>query len=305
MRVHRAVACLTILFIFLTLTPICRVNAQDYLEYHIKINTDKSADWMITKVSDINAPIDTWEGFQNRIYDLIDEASALTGRQMEIDENSLQISTNVFSSSKTTEYMFIWENFSFNQNGELLFGDVFGVNSFFTKLYGEASVQINYPPMLAVKSVVPEPNVHDTSTSTLRWYRTQDLVVGNASITLGEPINTENNRNLTRNALIAIIAAVAIALPLTGVYFLKRRRSKAKAANNVSTVLLESDEEKILKLLQSSGNTMRQSDITEASRFSKAKTSQLLAALEKRGVITRYKKGRDKIVTFKGTGKGE
>jgi uncharacterized membrane protein len=301
MRVHRGVAYVAILLIFITLIPICRVNAQDYLEYHIKINTDNSADWMITKVSDINAPIDTWEGFQNRIYDLVDEASVLTGRQMEIDENSLQISTNVFSSSKTTEYMFIWENFSVNQNGELLFGDVFGVNSFFTKLYGEASVQINYPPMLAVKSVIPEPNVHDTSTSTLRWYRTQDLVVGNARITLGEAVDSENNQNLTRNALIAIIAAVAIALPLTGFYVIKRKKSKTKA----STVLLESEEEKILKLLQASGNTMRQSDITEQCRFSKAKTSQLLASMEKRGIVTRYKKGRDKIVTFKGTGKGE
>ena len=50
---------------------------------------------------------------------------------------------------------------------------------------------------------------------------------------------------------------------------------------------------------------MRQSDITRLCRFSKAKTSQLLAALEKKGDITRYKKGRDKIVNLTKTGKGE
>jgi uncharacterized membrane protein len=43
---------------------------------------------------------------------------------------------------------------------------------------------------------------------------------------------------------------------------------------------------------------MRQSDINDALKFSKAKTSQLLAALEKKGDITRYKKGRDKIVNL-------
>jgi uncharacterized membrane protein len=43
---------------------------------------------------------------------------------------------------------------------------------------------------------------------------------------------------------------------------------------------------------------MRQSDIKDNFRFSKAKTSQLLAALEKRGAITRYKNGRDKIVNL-------
>ena len=43
---------------------------------------------------------------------------------------------------------------------------------------------------------------------------------------------------------------------------------------------------------------MRQSAIAEQCRFSKAKTSQLLAVLEQKKVITRYKKGRDKIVTL-------
>jgi uncharacterized membrane protein len=38
--------------------------------------------------------------------------------------------------------------------------------------------------------------------------------------------------------------------------------------------------------------------IAEQCRFSKAKTSQLVAALEQKGVVRRYKKGRDKIVTL-------
>ena len=70
MEVHRVVACLSILLLFLILIPVYRVNAQDYIEYHIQISSDNSAAWMITKVSDINAPIDTWESFQNRIFDL-------------------------------------------------------------------------------------------------------------------------------------------------------------------------------------------------------------------------------------------
>ena len=63
-------------------------------------------------------------------------------------------------------------------------------------------------------------------------------------------------------------------------------------------VELETEEGKILKLLKSSGGSMRQSAIVDQCRFSKAKTSQLLAVLEKNGNITRYKKGRDKIVNL-------
>ena len=244
--------------------------------------------------------------FKTESSTLVDSASGLTGREMAIDENSLQITTNVSSSSKTTEYIFVWQNFSVNRNGELVFGDVFGVGGFFTQLYGEASVQISYPDTFAVKLVAPEPNVRDDSACTLRWYRTQDLVVNRANVILGEKVDIENQSITRRNAFIAIITAVAVALPLTGVYVVKHRKSKSKTANAVSMPsAIESEEEKILKILKASGNAMRQSDITEQCRFSKAKTSQLLAALEKRGIITRYKKGRDKIVNFKGTGKEE
>jgi uncharacterized membrane protein len=61
---------------------------------------------------------------------------------------------------------------------------------------------------------------------------------------------------------------------------------------------VETEEGKILKLLKSSSGSLRQSAIVEQCRFSKAKTSQLLALLEKKGIITRYKNGRDKIVNL-------
>ena len=44
-----------------------------------------------------------------------------------------------------------------------------------------------------------------------------------------------------------------------------------------------SEEDKVLKLLKSFGGNMRQSEITEKSRFSKAKTSQLLTGFREKG----------------------
>ena len=73
-----------------------------------------------------------------------------------------------------------------------------------------------------------------------------------------------------------------------------------------STVtLLETEEEKVVKVLRSNGGSAYQSAITEQCRFSKAKTSQLLSALEAKGVVQRYKKGRDKIVNLNEQAKGE
>jgi len=51
-------------------------------------------------------------------------------------------------------------------------------------------------------------------------------------------------------------------------------------------------------VLRSNGGSAYQSTIIEQCKFSKSKTSELLSALEKKGTVRRYKKGRDKIVSL-------
>jgi len=62
--------------------------------------------------------------------------------------------------------------------------------------------------------------------------------------------------------------------------------------------LPESEEDKVLRFLRSNAGGVYQTAITEQCRFSKAKTSQLLSALERDGKVRRVKKGRDKIVNI-------
>lgn len=309
MEVNRIVACIAVFSMLFLLLPIYDANCQDFIEYKVYMGSNGSAGWLITKVSDVNAPIDSWESFQTRIYDLVDSASNLTGRQMDIDDYSLQINTTVSAGSKITEYMFIWQNFSIIQKDELSFGDVFGVNDFFDQLYGEASLQIEYPDNCVVQSVSPEPNLRDDSAHILRWYRTQDLTSNQVAVSIKIQSNGFMQNGISEQYIILGAASVlVIAALLTGFLVVKRRKVKTiVAAKEASTIVapLESEEDKILNTLRSGGNSMRQSDITEQCRFSKAKTSQLLASLEKRGIIRRYKKGRDKIVTLNESGKGE
>jgi uncharacterized membrane protein len=309
MRVHRIVAYAAVLLMLLMLMPIYNANAQDFIEYKIKINPDNSAIWQITKVTDINAPIDTWESFQNKIFGLADAAAVATKRPMAIDENSLQINNNLSTSSKTTEYMFIWQNFSSTEGADLVFGDVFEVSGFFSQLYGEASLQISYPQNFAVKSVTPEPNSRDNAACTLRWYRTQDLENIKVHIVLAPNSgNTIDNGISQQSLIVAGVSAAGLAVALTATLFIvkrKKRKAEPELNSGLPVFQIEKEEDKIINVLSASKGSMRQSDICEQCRFSKAKTSQLLAVLEKRGVITRYKSGRDKIVTLKERGKGE
>ena len=303
---HRLTACLTICTLLLLLLPLHAAQGQNYFEYNVQIKSDGSAVWTIMQFSSANASVDTWDVFQQKIYDLVDSAASVTHREMAGDENSLQINTTISSESKTTEYTFTWQNFSIVQGGKLSFGDVFQVNNFFGQLYGDAALQLSYPSDFTVKSVSPAPYERHDSTDTLRWSRTQDLVTNKVSVVL---VSNSQNGNSPSNdwqqygIVIAVLAAV-VTLSLFGFYMFKRRKVNSASAIFAESPLM-SEEDKVLRVLKSSGGSMRQSEITEQCRFSKAKTSQLLAALEKRGSITRYKNGRDKIVTLKERVKGE
>ena len=303
MRLYRVVAFLTVCVLLVLLLTPQRAFCQDYIEYKIHINPDDSAAWTITKVTDLNASIDV-EGFQQKIETLIANAAISTQREMSLDVDSLQVSDEISwdTQSRTTVYMFTWLNFSTTQDGGMVFGDAFETAGFFSLLYGDGALQITYPPNYSVQSVSPPPNERDDSAHALKWFRTQDFINGKPNVTLTKTPETQNDNGWQQNIIIAGFAsAIAIALPLVGFYMIKRRKSKAAANSKLAPLgisTLESDEDKIVRIIKSSGGSIHQSDITEQCKFSKAKTSQLLTALENKRVITRYKKGRDKIVTL-------
>ncbi len=303
---HRLTACLTICSLLLLLLPIYGASAQNYFEYKVQILSDGSAAWTVTQFSSANATVDTFDSFQQKVFNLVDSAANVTGREMAVDENSLQINITVLPESKTTEYTFLWENFSVVQGSEISFGDVFQVSDFFSQLYGDAALQLTYPSEFTVKSATPIPYERIDSAEILKWSRTQDLVNNPVSVVLAKSnLGTPGQSSNWQVYAIAIaVLAVAAVLSLFGFYRFRRRKNKS-AETAAETSLFQREEEKIMKLLKSAGGSMRQSKITEQLGFSKAKTSQLLTGLEKNGDITRYKNGRDKIVTLKERGRSE
>ena len=302
---HRLTACLTIFTLLLLLLTLHAAQGQNYFAYNVQVKSDGSAVWTITQFSSATATVETFDVFQQKVFDLVDSSASITHREMAVDENSLQINTTVSSESKTTEYSFVWQNFSIVQGSKFSFGDVFQVNNFFGQLYGDAALQLTYPSDFSVQSVSPAPYERQDSADLLKWSRTQDLVTNRVSIVLtSNSQNIGNGSDWQQYAIVIVVSAVGVTLSLLGFYTFKRRKNNAASTTLAESPLL-SEEDKVLKLLKSSGGSMRQSKITEQSRFSKAKTSQLLSALEKRGSITRYKNGRDKIVTLKERVKGE
>jgi uncharacterized membrane protein len=218
---------------------------------------------------------------------------------MDIDESSLQINTTLSMESKTTEYTFVWRNFSTIQNGELTFGDVFKTPDFFSLLFGDAALQLTYPNIYRPESVYPPPYDRQDEKQLLKWARTQDLTNVDTKITLSTSGQSDAKSNTVGMDVIGgAVVAVAVPVALVSVYAIRKLKN-TKPATHITTEPsgLESDEDKILNLLKTAGGSMRQTEITERLGYSKAKTSQLLTDLEERGLLARYKRGRDKIVT--------
>ena len=279
-----------------------RAQAQTYTQYKIQLNSDNSATWTITQVSGLNGSVDTWGGFEEKVTALINAAATQTNRQMSVDSTSLQISTSsLTNNSKTTSYTFVWFNFSETNQRQLIAGDVFSVPGFFNHLYGDGELQINYPANYALQSVVPKPDQKDASTQTLTWLGTQFFVSETPQIILGGQITTKTGSMQSSPYLLLSVSAVAIVVGsvVAAWLFLVNRRQKIKATAALPTLTLpESEEDKVLRFLRSNGGGVYQTAVTEQCRFSKAKTSQLLSALERDGKVRRVKKGRDKIVNI-------
>jgi uncharacterized membrane protein len=299
MRNCRLSLCFVIFAILILVVPLTTTQAQNYFQYDVNIKSDGSADWVIIQFSNANATTDSWDTFQQKVFDLVDSASSSTNRPMTVDPNTLQINTTIVADSKTTEYSFTWQNFTLIQNNDLLVGDVFQVANFFDKLYGDAELQLNYPAGFLVKSVSPVP--YEQQNSLMKWSRTEDLTNNKVNIILANSSQTRENptnNNLITDIVIIAVVVTGLFLSFLGLYMFKRRKTNGVSINQTGPLIL-SEEDKVIKLIKSSGSSMRQSQIAEQTKFSKAKTSQLLAILEKKGYITRYKSGRDKIVNLK------
>jgi uncharacterized membrane protein len=285
----------------LSLIPYRVVLSASQTKYSIQIGDDGSATWVVSQTLDVNASLDTLEEFQNKVTLLVEASRSITGRDMAASANSL-----VFTASGSyidVERTFYWENFSKTEDMHIVIGDVFQVPNFFLELYGDGEVYMTYPPQYVVEEkVLPTPSTRNDSIQSLVWLGTVDFD-SETRIDLTEKSATSGFIDtLEQNAMIIVALTVVIAGSSAGLYAFRHRGKKEITASETPEFPnlpgIQDDEKKTVKLIKSFGGSLHQSAITNQCGFSKAKTSQLLAVMEHKGIVRRYKKGRDKIVVL-------
>lgn len=279
------------------------VLGETRTDYTIQIQDNGSCTWIIRQTGSGIDP--SYDLFISKVRIVIDAAENLTGRNMSARADSLKMAANISGSYTDVTYQFEWESFGEIEETSMVIGDVFEVENVFELLFGDGTVLVTYPSQYAVEAVNPTPREQNASLQTMEWYGTLDFAKGEPKITLKEKTTTSDFADLLWQNMITIVAVVALIVGSAAAFYtFRHKNSKKKEANipkpaqDISLLGIENNEDKVLKLLKASGGTLHQSDIAEQCRFSKAKTSQLLAILENKGRIKRYKTGRDKVVVL-------
>ncbi len=273
---------------------------QYTIEYWIQLQSDRSAIWLI-KQGGLNIQISTSTlvDFQAKVNSLIDSVSNHTGRDMAAED--FRIAADIAGSYTMVKYGFRWENFSESGRPRIVLSDVFQSEDFFERLFGDGRVILSYPVPYIVESVTPTPYQQNESSKTIEWIGTVDFTQGEYRLELREEPTTDGLEGLLRENVFFIVSIVAMVAGVSVLYLVRRGKGEAKKRTTPEDAdLLEvvNDEDRIIRLLQASDGRVLQSSIVKNLNFSKAKTSQLLASLEKKGKIRRYKRGREKIVVF-------
>jgi DNA-binding MarR family transcriptional regulator len=232
--------------------------------------------------------------FINDTRFMVNKASNNTKRSMDaINFNiSAYLLQTITGSRGIIEYRFFWVGFAFVDKGQIQIGDVFEVRPF---LLEKDELTILYPEGYIVSYVEPDPYSIRNKYRMLIWIGPQSFASGEPAITL-----TRETGGFFDNLHIGlIISFIALGVVFSTVFYMfriKKRKQEELRRTSLSILEAESEENKILQLLQESGGYLPQSSIAKKLGLSKSKTSETLKSMEKKGLIRREKKGREKIV---------
>lgn len=237
------------------------------------------------------------ERFSNETRFMVNRTSSITNRTMDaINFNvSAYMLQTITGFRGIIEYKFFWIGFAFVERGEIHVGDVFEVG---LVLLEKDELNICYPEGYSVADVEPDPdNIRDKD-RVLIWIGPKAFVSGTPVIALTMETSSFFDNLQTYGLVIGLVVLGASFFAVF--YRFRREKKREEKLKHIPLAILEveSEEDKIIKLLQGSGGYSGQSAIAEKLGMSKSKASETLSNMEKKGLIKRQKKGREKIVVL-------
>jgi hypothetical protein len=273
--------------------------------YTISVHIDSSAQWTYerkTLIENETDMLEWWDetfddkrlAFQDQMEAIVNQARQTTGRNM-----SITPVTAIYERTETMgiiTYQFDWHGFAKIENKTIEIGDAFNNQSI--DLDQDALLIIQYPEGYTSSEATPPPMGVSLYDRTISWKGPVNFGDEEPRVILIQG-TAQSFNPWQAYAPVAVGATSISALSLTLWYIFHSRRGRIGNLAQTPVLGVEDDEQKVTAMLQRTGGSTLQSNITREFGFSKAKTSQLLDTMEKKGTVTRQKKGREKIVTLK------
>jgi len=232
--------------------------------------------------------------FSNITHFMVDLASSSTNRTMSARNFNVSayILQTITGLRGIIEKEFFWISFASVKNGEIHVGDVFEVG---LVLLENDELDIFYPKGYTIVEIDPAPTYIKETESLLIWIGPKKFEVNTPAIKMRK--TNSFFYYLQTYGLVISMLALGASLLIIFYRFRTANRKKEKIEQIPSvTFEIESEIDKIIKILKENGGFSRQSTLVEKLGLSKSKVSETLSDMERKGLIRRQKKGREKIV---------
>lgn len=311
MKVKLFATLFLILFFFLSGTSFCESELEWIIVYEIEIDENGSARWIIERKTLLEteydeatfnyySSLDYHYELSSNISELVKKARLKTGR-WNMTYEPLTTTSSVFRSATVTygvvTYQYDWLEFTnlVPDQERIEIGDVF-VDGIF--LFGNGELAMEYPLGYVVADSFPIPDETRESDRTIIWCELESFSVEEPRIVLRK----KGFMDVLNEYMLLVVGVVVVGGAGFSGFWLLRRRKKGETEPIVQAprpdLEIEDDEDRVIRLLKASHGSLFQSTITDQFGFSKTKTSLLLTAMEKKGIVKRQKKGREKLVTL-------
>lgn len=236
--------------------------------------------------------------FETRIANVVASAADATDRPM--TATAFTAETRIQEVPRRwgiVEYGFTWNAFAAVEDDAVVMGDAFAGGFF---LAVNDTLVVVPPADYTVATVEPAPT--QRGERAVGWTGRQDFADGRplvravpADAAVDGPAG-DGSTNLVSPPMYLGLAAVGLAL-LVGLGALAyRRRSGAGATPASAGWTAQTDEERVLELLEARGGRVPQAAFVEAFDWSTSKTSRLLTRMAEEGTVEKLQLGRENLI---------
>lgn len=281
------------------------------IEYLVLLDDRNASDAFDDLAREIEANSSTYASrFEERMGRTVADAENRTGREMALRNVSVATERQDLGQEYgVVRYRFTWVGFAAANETAIEVGDALG--GFY--LDGQTQLTISWPAEYRLASVSPEPTE-----------RRDRAVVWNGRLEFGERgpqlvLTEQPPRDASSGALPLVLAALFGVGLLAGVGWIARRRgllgtggpgtgdapgdddaagTTAAGDGDDPPAELLSNEERVLRLLETEGGRIKQKEVAERLDWTAAKTSQVVKGLREDDELDVFRLGRENVLTL-------